>query len=153
MGTFVAGRLHWRWALDGNRADYLALRSLPYHGSFFVSAHLGRLDIITAVFGYSSDANSPAHRKNRVWSSSVGLLVLLFSKLIPPRGNFCSDDVAIFFEVLTAHFRTPDFWGFIAGVCVALLLSDFTSCQLHTFFTIENLCSALRIFRLLLPLI
>jgi len=110
--------------LAGRQMGLLGLVFTAHSFPFFLSAHLGRMDVIAAAFGYAGLALYANNRPAKIWRSALaGLVAALAFEAHPHAAIFALTLLALCgLHYRWSLFRKPDFWGFAAGGLVGLLI-------------------------------
>ena len=132
LGFALLAVVYWIGnTLDGWMLGLLGVAFTAFSWSFLLSAHFGRPDIIAAAFGYTAIALYLYNRTSKIWISILAGLIAALAFEVHPNGAIYTLVIAglLLYKKRWRIFRTPDFWGFIAGGVIGLLIFLF----LHVF--------------------
>ena len=125
FGSILLIAVYWIGiALDGKQLGILCVAFTAFSLAFLLSSHLGRPDIIAATFGYIGIALYLNNRSANIWISVlVGLIVSLAFEVHPNAIIFSLTIATLFFYKYKWNIvRKIDFWGFIAGGMIGILI-------------------------------
>ena len=110
-------------AFDGMELGIFSVAFTASSLPFFLSAHLGRADIIASTFGYASLAILLNNKKQYHWISAIsGFLMVLAFEVHAYAAIYFPTALAIFlWKYRTQILRKLDFWGYIGGVAIGVM--------------------------------